>query len=533
VSACFLTAANHSTTIPMGTSLRRKLILSALGLSAVLFPALTIPWFGARRLPGTRSYTNLPAPYLFPPGFLWGTATAAYQIETTQDDDWAAFERDVVAHHRVEHRAPGQAQPGHIHKLTDFSEEVRLKKTDFDARIESDLAMAAAMKHSSYRFSISWSRLFPRQEMTEPDPAGIAYYQRIFAALDQHRLKPAVTLFHFVSPTWFWQEQGGKRGWERADALIHFERFVAAVVKHFGGRAELWCTLNEPMVYVYAGYLDGTFPPLEKRSGPPALVPVLSQLLRAHALAYRLLKEDAARRGKSVQVGIAQHVRAFQPLRNHHPLDRLTAQIIDQAFVWDFLDALHSGQLRSKVMNVDVSIPGLAGTQDYVGLNYYGRFYVKSNLLRPTKFEVLMHDPNNVAEDKPNELGWASYPEGFRLALTKAHQRYHLPLYVLENGTADSKFEDSDRQRLLVEHLREMYLAQQQGVDIRGYFHWSLFDNFEWAEGFTARFGLTHIDYQNHFHRTPRPSAALYTRIIENNGLDAALLSQYGPWPQP
>ena len=226
-------------------------------------------------------------------------------------------------------------------------------------------------------------------------------------------------------------------------------------------------------------------------------------------------------------------VRAFQPLRNHHPLDRLTAQIIDQAFVWDFLDALHSGQLRSKVMNVDVSIPGLAGTQDYVGLNYYGRFYVKSNLLRPTKFEVLMHDPNNVAEDKPNELGWASYPEGFRLALTKAHQRYHLPLYVLENGTADSKFEDSDRQRLLVEHLREMYLAQQQGVDIRGYFHWSLFDNFEWAEGFTARFGLTHIDYQNHFHRTPRPSAALYTRIIENNGLDAALLSQYGPWPQP
>lgn len=136
VSACFLTAANHSTTIPMGTSLRRKLMLSALGLSAVLVPALTIPWFGARRLPGTRSSTNLPAPYLFPPGFLWGTATAAYQIEDTQDDDWAAFERDVVAHHRVEHRAPGQAQPGHIHKLTDFSEEVRLKKTDFDARIE-------------------------------------------------------------------------------------------------------------------------------------------------------------------------------------------------------------------------------------------------------------------------------------------------------------------------------------------------------------------------------------------------------------
>jgi len=515
----------------MGTSLRRKLIWSALGLSAVLLPVMTIPWFGARRLRGTRSSSKLAPPYLFPSGFLWGTATAAYQIENTQDDDWAAFERDALTHQRVEQLGPGQAKPGHINRLSDYSEEVRLKKTDFDARIESDLAMAAAMKHNSYRFSISWSRLFPRTDMTEPDPAGIAYYQRIFDALDRNKLKPAVTLFHFVSPTWFWQEQGGKRGWERGDALQHFERFVAAVVQHFGGRADLWCTLNEPMVYAYAGYLDGTFPPLERRSGPPALVPVLSQLLRAHALAYRLLKEDAARRGRPIQVGIAQHVRAFQPLRNYHPLDRVTAQLIEQAFVWDFLDALQSGVLRSNILKVDLPIAGLAGSQDFVGLNYYGRFYVKSDLLRPTKFEVLMHDPANLDEDRPNELGWASYPQGLLLALTKAHERYHLPIYVLENGTADAKDRDSDRQRLLIEHLRELYLAQKHGVDVRGYFHWSLLDNFEWAEGFTARFGLTKVDYQNHFARTPRPSAALYTRIIEANGLDAALLSQHGPWP--
>lgn len=521
----------RSTTFIMATSLRRKLVLAALGLSAALVPTLAIPWFGSRRLTGLRSGSKLPGPYLFPPGFLWGTATAAYQIEDTQADDWAAFEREVMANHRVEQRAPGQPKPGHIHKLSEYSEEVRRKKTDFDARLESDLAMAAAMKHNSYRFSISWSRLFPRAEMTEPDPAGIAYYQRIFDALDLNKLKPSVTLFHFVSPEWFWQEREGQRGWERSDALILFERFVAAVVKHFGGRAEHWCTLNEPMVYAYAGYLDGTFPPLEQRSGPKALVPVVSQLLRAHALAYRLLKQDAARRGKSVQVGIAQHVRAFQPLRNHHPLDRVTAQLIEQAFVWDFLDALHSGVLRSQVMNVAIPIEGLAGTQDYVGLNYYGRFYVKSDLLRPTKFEVLLHDPASVVEDQPNELGWASYPQGFRLALHKAHDRYHLPLYVLENGTADSKEQDIDRQRLLVEHLRELYLAQQQGVDVRGYFHWSLIDNFEWAEGFTARFGLTKIDYQAEFQRTPRPSAALYTRIIESNGLDEALLAQYGPWP--
>lgn len=526
----FRTEPKRSTKKDMGSSLRRKLFLSALGLSAVLVPTLAVPWFGAGRRKGTRTPSSLPPPYRLPSGFLWGTATAAYQIENTQNDDWAVFEKDVLANHRVEQLAPGQAKPGHIHKLSDFPDEVLAKKTDFDARLEDDLAMAAAMKHNSYRFSISWSRLFPRPDMTDPDPDGIAYYQRLFDTLDRLRLKPAVTLFHFVSPAWFWQEIAGRRGWERPDALEHFERFVAAVVAHFGGRAELWCTLNEPMVYVYAGYLDGVFPPLERRGDPKAIVQVTSQLLRAHALAYRLLKEDAARRGKPVQVGIAQHVRSFQPLRNHHPLDRLTAQLVEQAFVWDFLDALHSGVLRSKAMNVEQAIPGLVGTQDYVGLNYYGRFYVKSHVTRPTKFDVLMHDPQSD-EDRPNELGWASYPEGFRLALLKAHERYHLPLYVLENGTADSKDEDTDRQRLLVEHIRELFLAQKAGADIRGYFHWSLFDNFEWAEGFTARFGLTKIDYQNNFARTPRPSAALYTRIIEANGLDAELLAQHGPWP--
>ena len=478
-----------------------------------------------------RSANREPPPYRFPADFLWGTATAAYQIEGTQNDDWAAFEQDVIQHRRFEQLAPGKPRPGHIHRLGDYSEEIRQKKTDFDSRIEDDLAMAAAMGHQAYRFSISWARLFPSPAHTEPDPAGLAYYQRIFAALARGRMTAVVTLFHFTSPAWLWQERAGRRGWERPDALFHWERFVRAVLHHFGEHMPIVCTLNEPMVYAYAGYLDGTFPPLEKRSGPKELVPVVAQLLRAHALSYRLLKEDAARRGKPVSVGIAQHVRTFAPLRNHNPLDRVTAMLIEQAFVWDFLDAIHSGVLRSKVMNVELAIPGLSGTQDFVGLNYYGRFYVKSSWRNPTKFEVLMHDPAQAGSDRPNELGWASYPQGFQEALCEAHNRYYLPIYVLENGTADSKDNDVDRQRLLVEHLRELYLARLQGADVRGYFHWSLIDNFEWAEGFTARFGLIKVDYQNNFQRAPRASAALYTRIIEQSGLDSELLEQFGPWP--
>lgn len=471
------------------------------------------------------------APFRFPDDFLWGTATAAYQIEHTQDDDWAAFEEAAMQSGRFGSLGPGKPQPGHIHKLGDWPVDVRRKKTDFDSRIDEDLALAARMGHSAYRFSISWARLFPTEDQRDPDPAGIAFYRRIFDVLQQQRLTPVVTLFHFTSPRWFWRLVDGKSGWERADALVHWERFVRAVLSHFGGRMPIICTLNEPMVYVYAGYLDGVFPPLERRAGPAAVVPVIEQLLRAHARAYHLIKEDAARRGQPVQVGYAQHTRVFEPLRPRSLLDRLTAGLITRAFIWDFCDAVNTGTLRLTGTPTSTGgqqeIPGLRGTQDYLGINYYGRFYVRSHLLRPTKFDVLLHDPDTREADRPNDLGWASYPQGFRQVLNEAGRRYRLPVYVLENGTADAASDDQLRQRLLVEHVYEMWHARRDGTDVRGYFHWSLFDNFEWAEGFEARFGLVAIDYRDGFRRSPRPSAALYSRIIEQRGLDADLVDAW------
>ncbi|MBL9004984.1 MAG: glycoside hydrolase family 1 protein [Myxococcales bacterium] len=468
-------------------------------------------------------------PFRLPETFLWGTATAAYQIEHTQDDDWAAFEAAVMKEGRFGTLGPGKAKPGHIHNLGSWPEDVRRKKTDFDARIDEDLAMAASMGHNAYRFSISWARLFPREDQRDPDPAGVAFYRRIFDILQERKMTPVVTLFHFTSPRWLWRVVDGKSGWERADALQHWERFVRAVLQHFGGRMPIVCTLNEPMVYVYAGYLDGVFPPLERRVGPSDVVPVIEQLLRAHARAYHLIKEDAARRGQQVQVGYAQHTRVFEPLRSGSLLDRLTAGLITRAFIWDFCDAVETGTLRltgtsSKGQH---EIPGLRGSQDYLGINYYGRFYVRSHLLRPTKFDVLLHDPAARQADYPNDLGWASYPRGFRQVLNDAGQRYRLPVYVLENGTADAASDDRLRQRLLVEHVFEMWQAMRDGTDVRGYFHWSLFDNFEWAEGFEARFGLVAVDYRDGFRRTPRPSAELYRRIIESRGLDADLVDAW------
>ena len=152
---------------------------------------------------------------------------------------------------------------------------------------------------------------------------------------------------------------------------------------------------------------------------------------------------------------------------------------------------------------------------------------MRSHLLRPTQFDVLLHDPEQPQADYPNDLGWASYPRGFRQVLNQAGQRYRLPVYVLENGSADAAADDRLRQRLLVEHVFEMQQALRDGTDVRGYFHWSLFDNFEWAEGFEARFGLVKIDYRDDFRRTPRPSAALYSRIIAGRGLDAELVAEW------
>jgi len=465
-----------------------------------------------------------PGTLTFPKGFLWGTATAAHQIERASPNDWTALEEAAVAARRFSRTAPGKAIGGHIHKYGDWSEDIRTLKTNHDALFREDMKMASGMGHSAYRFSIEWSRLFPTADQQEPAEEALEHYNAIIHEVLLHGMVPSVTLFHFTSPLWLWTSPHGPRGFERADTLEHWERFVRAVVRAFGDRVSHWCTLNEPMVYAYAGYLDGVFPPLEQRGDPGRIGPLLVQLLQAHALAYRIIHDDARARGKAVMVGLTQHTRAFEPHRNHVPLDRVVASVVDQTFVWDLLDAVTTGEFRMTGAGFRASVPEAKGTQDYVGINYYGRFYVRSNVLHPTRFEILMHDPNG-GDPVVNNLGWAEYPRGFSQVLTAASERYALPIYVLENGTADGADDDVMRQRYLVRHVREMWHAiNLGGADVRGYFHWSLMDNFEWAEGFDARFGLVKVDYRNGFRRIPRPSAAIYSRIARENALSSDLM---------
>ncbi len=459
-------------------------------------------------------------PFHLPAGFMWGTATADHQIEKAQPDDWTAFEWRARADRLQDEIRLGMVQPGHIGGIADVPASWIENKTNFDAHIDDDLERCAQLGTNAFRFSISWARLFPRADMHEPDPAGVAFYDDVVAACVTHGQEPSATLLHFASPAWLWEpDAAGKKGYERADVVEHFARFTRFCISRWGKQIHHWCTLNEPMVLLYFGYLEGIFPPNERRGAPTQATPIALQLLRMHAAAYHALKAGRP----DCLVGIAHHVRHFIPYRNHNLLDRVSAMMVDKAFTLDFMDAIATGEFRPTMGVGATEVPGLKGTMDYVGLNFYGRFYVKSAL--NLKFEIISHDPNEPGEEE-SDVGWAVDESSFAPELHRFFQRYKLPIYILENGIADNKTDDTMRQRFLVRHVRAMATAVAEGADIRGFFYWSLIDNFEWAAGFGPRFGLYAVDYDSG-ERRPRDSVNIYAEIAKNNGISAALWSRF------
>lgn len=487
-------------------------------------------------LPGRGGPRETSAPVqamIFPKGFLWGVAIAGQQAESVPASDWTQFEAQAFHDGRfASGEKLGATPPGHIRHFGQWPEQVRTHKAGFDLLYDQDIDAAAGLGLNAFRVSIEWARLFPRAGMTQPDPEAIAYYHKIFAAMRSRGIEPVVTLFHYVSPAWFFEaDSSGKRGWERADALTLWQTYVDAVAQNFIPDVRIWCTLNEPMVYLYDGYVVGSYPPGEKRGDFAGARDVYAALLRAHVAAYRELHRVASSHGASISVGLTQNLEVFEPYNRYSPLDRALTWVVDKAWNWDFMDAIASGRMRLTTTDIDLPIEGLAGTEDYVGINYYSRNYVRGDWRHP-----LAPDVGNIAPDLPgeehNDLGWPAYPHGFYEMLTKVGKRYAKPVMILENGTADGAADDKQRQRYLVAHIREAWLARRDGVDIRSYIHWSLMDNFEWNEGFDAKFGLFAVDYDHDFRRIPRPSAALYGEIAHANGLSAAMLRQYLAAPE-
>ncbi|MBI4862276.1 MAG: glycoside hydrolase family 1 protein [Candidatus Riflebacteria bacterium] len=404
----------------------------------------------------------------FPAGFLWGTATAAHQVEGgNSGNTWWDWEQ----------------VPGHI-KNGDKSGLA----ADHWNRFASDLDLARAINCNAYRFSVEWSRIEPADGVF--DQAAIGHYREVLAACRQRRLTPMVTLFHFTLPRWI----GALGGFESPVVVDRFARFSRRMGQELGDLVDLWCTENEPVVYALASYGNGVFPPGKTDVG--VALRVYARLIEAHGKAYRALHDsdriDADGDGRPALVGIAKHLRVFDPYSPYSTPDILAARALDQLFNRVFFHACTRGEARISGPAPGAPVEsihdlGLRGTMDYIGVNYYSRDIVKFNPASP-----LMADLTVNQGSPTSDLGWEIYPEGIYRTLMSL-KRYNLPVFITENGVADGP--DKLRKAFIRDHLHWIAQAISDGVDVRGYFHWSLMDNFEWAEGFWPRFGLYRVDY--------------------------------------
>lgn len=393
---------------------------------------------------------------IFPKGFRWGTAISAHQVEGGQDNDWTAWE------------------PGHIADGT-----VSGVACDLWHRYDEDFALAASLGTNAFRLSFEWSRIEPQPGQW--NEAALQHYRTIVDSLRRHGLEPWITLHHFTNPRWF-AERGG---WARSDAPTLFATYCRKVVERFPD-VRHWITFNEPEVLTELGYLAGYWPP-QKKSLFEALR-VRQHVASAHRLAYQTIH----RLQPNAHIGLANNLVAFEPADPWNPLDRIGSWISDRWHNRWFLDHVR-------------------GMIDFVGINYYTRTRISFRPWAP-------HDmfPGKIPPGAPiSDMGWEIFSEGLGRVIDFA-SRFRKPIYILENGIADAN--DSRRSRFIHDHLAVLHRKIQEGHDVRGYFHWSLLDNFEWREGFAKRFGLYAVDFKTQ-KRTLRASGQYYASCGAENVL--------------
>lgn len=431
----------------------------------------------------------------FPPNFLWGVSTAAHQVEGgTGNNQWSAWE------------AAGRIKSGdRSHPACDWWNNA-----------EADFDLAQAMGLNALRLSVEWSRIEPRPD--EWDDEALQRYRAMLAGLHRRGILPIVCLHHFTHPRWF-EDQGAFLNTNASDL---FERFVRRVVNALGDLCEYWVTFNEPNVYGTLGYVLGEFPP-GRKGEILAAIRVVNATARAHARAYDAIHQLQA----NAQVGWAHNYIVFHPARRLFPPDRWITGWINELFNESFLRWIEYGQLPFPLSWADGSASEAKGTCDFVGLNVYSRFHVTLDLGYPAQLFGRVYVPPSVPQGDPgveNPYGEA-YPPAIRAAVERV-ARLKKPIYILENGVSDAQ--DRIRPWLLVNVIRELHSLLQEGYDLRGYFHWTLTDNFEWSEGWRLRFGLIALDEKTQ-QRTLRQSGRLYGAIARSNQLATDMIDQYFP----
>lgn len=414
----------------------------------------------------------------FPKNFMWGASTATHQVEGGNHNQWSVWElanANEMARH-AEERLGWLPDWEHIKPLaTNPDNYVSGKGVQHVKHYKEDFDLIKKMNMNSFRFGIEWSRIEPEEGVW--DEKAIKYYKKYIQELRNRGIEPLLNLWHWTLPVWF-AERGG---FAKQSNLEYWDRFVQKIADEFSKDLDYIITLNEPNVYAVFGYGTGEWPPNERNW--LTTLSVYWNLVLAHRRAYRILKKA----NPGLHIGIAGQLGNIQAKRPHNVWDGLMTKWMRFAWNWWFYNRIRN-------------------QQDFVGFNYYFTDYYK----------LFKRDNPKVPL---NDLGWYMEPEGLYPILMRAWAHYRKPIIITENGVADS--DDQYRRWWIEETMIAMERALSEGVDIKGYFHWSLLDNFEWAYGWWPKFGLVEVDREHGMKRTIRPSAKWFAKVIaEYRGLN-------------
>ncbi|NCQ02713.1 glycoside hydrolase family 1 protein [Candidatus Wolfebacteria bacterium] len=407
----------------------------------------------------------------FPKGFYWGSATSAHQVEGNNVNDWSEWEKKNAE--RLAKEAKEKWQPWQQEKFPEmFNPEnyISGRACDHYHLYEQDFDIAKKLGHNAHRFSIEWSRIEPEQgKFNEKE---IEHYRKVIITLKGLEIEPFVTIWHWPIPIWL----RDKGGWENKKITDYFERYAEKISNALGENVKFWITLNEPEIYASNSYFAGVWPPQKKNLF--AYLRVLNNLIKAHRKAYGVIKKA----NSNSKIGIAKNNIYFEAYQNKL-VNRVLKKFIDWWWNFYFLNRIRNHQ-------------------DFIGLNHY--FHNRIN-----------YGFNKNENKKISDIGWELYPEAIYYVL-KDLKRFNKPIYITENGLADGG--DKKRSWFILESLKNIGKAINEGVNVRGYLHWSLMDNFEWDKGFWPRFGLVEVNYKT-LERKIRPSALQYAKICKTNEL--------------
>jgi beta-glucosidase len=439
----------------------------------------------------------------FPAGFVWGAATSAYQIEGSPLADGAGAS---IWHHfahtpgKIADNSNGDVACDHYRRFAD------------DVRLMRDLGVQA------YRFSVSWPRVMP-DGIGRTNRLGIDFYSRLVDTLLEHKIEPMVTLYHWDLPA----ALDDRGGWAATEVADWFADYAQVMFHSLGDRVSLWATINEPWVVMDHGYVEGEHAPGKRDLRAAAMV--AKNLLRAHALAVQ-----AGRAVGDYRIGLVVNLVPVHPA-SESTADHAAAARLDAYLNRQFLDPVLLGEYPAELPDVyggawqswdSVELARVHQPLDFVGVNYYLRLVVRDDPTRaPTRSRIVPQ-----AKCPHTAMDWEVYPQGLTDTLKWVRERYgNLPIYITENGAAFDDHHDGadivdDPQRVqyLRSHLQAARQAIAAGVDLRGYFVWSLLDNFEWGRGYSKRFGILNVDFPTQ-QRVLKSSARFYADVIRTNGL--------------